>query len=655
MKRALRLVLSLALLLCIVQSNAQRRTNYNVLTDVKTKEIKGNRTPEVKVMDNKGAVVVYLIDEYHFPYDVSDNGQHVAIQGFGESTSYYWSEATGIVPMDGMAFAISDNGVIAGYFMKEDLGANVAGMWFPDVQQWSFLGMNPDAPTITDMEYNSAWAMTNDGSTLCVMQVDAEWNTISYLWTEADGYQILNHAAPSWSSRAMAISSDARVVAGHGCVDLGWTPCYWIDGTFHHIDENTLGEAMAVSDNGNYIAGYYDGMPGQAFIYDIANDVLSVYEDETGETSLSATCVANNGDAFGYSSSGFPPMPDMRRAFAISGNQLMTFNEYLAINGFEEAANWTFYSINSVTASGKTFSGAANIDGVDYSFILTIDESDCDGPTDLTYTIEDNNYDDVILNWNAPENPVDVTYEIYTGYTSQEPLVAGITETTYTIEDLEPGTYNYIVKANWGGECLSSGSNAVSPKIYSCPPSQMCNLTVELSDEYGDGWNGAYMEIKGADGNLLHKVELNNGYNLTIELPFCNDQLTFTWVSGEWDNEIGFIISKDGEVLYSIESITEPLGTFFEYEIMCYDNVEEIENETSVTIAPNPANTYFNIAAENISKVEIINALGQTVELINVDDNNVQVNTTDYDNGVYFVKVITSDAQATVKKIVVSK
>lgn len=74
MKRALRLVLSLALLLCIVQSNAQRRTNYNVLTDVKTKEIKGNRTPEVKVMDNKGAVVVYLIDEYHFPYDVSDNG-----------------------------------------------------------------------------------------------------------------------------------------------------------------------------------------------------------------------------------------------------------------------------------------------------------------------------------------------------------------------------------------------------------------------------------------------------------------------------------------------------------------------------------------------------------------------------------------------------
>ena len=70
---------------------------------------------------------------------------------------------------------------------------------------------------------------------------------------------------------------------------------------------------------------------------------------------------------------------------------------------------------------------------------------------------------------------------------------------------------------------------------------------------------------------------------------------------------------------------------------------------------PNPASNYFNIEGENIIKVEIYNAVGQVVEIINVNGSNVQINTENYNNGIYFVRVLTSDANVTVKKVVVSK
>ena len=70
---------------------------------------------------------------------------------------------------------------------------------------------------------------------------------------------------------------------------------------------------------------------------------------------------------------------------------------------------------------------------------------------------------------------------------------------------------------------------------------------------------------------------------------------------------------------------------------------------------PNPASNHFNIEGENIVNVEIYNAVGQVVDIINVNGNNAQINTENYNNGIYFVSVLTSDANVTVKKVVVSK
>ncbi len=666
MKKALHLMLALALFVCGFNVNAQRNANHNVMTSVEKQDAKKEtRAPEVRVMDVKGAAITIIDSKYHFPYDISDNKQHVAIQAFGESESYYWSESTGMIYINGTVFAVSDDGIVSGYYTNEQ-GVSVAGLWYSDVKEWQFLGMNPDYPEFfLDMDnpdYNGAWAMSNDGLNVGVMQFTADWETSTYIWNPNDGYTQLPNGT-STQTRPNGISSDGSVVVGHGTDEIGyWTVCYWKDGQIYTID-NIYGEAMNASPSGRYICGYVDGMEGNAFVYDIAGQELTQIANtlEVG-SSLSATCVTDNGDAFGYMAGGFPPMPDMRRAFAYVGGEVMYFNDYLLANGVGEAESWTIYSINNVTADGRTFIGAANIDGQDCSFIITLEESLCDGPTDLTYSIPENDYDNVVLNWIAPADPVDVTYEIYTGYSATEPIYAGITETSFEIEDLEPGTYTFLVRANWGGECLSNGSNTVKPTIYPCAAENMCELTFTMIDEYGDGWNNAYIQIVGTLSDMVYKVELKQGGSIeepvVLVLPLCHDTYTFTWVKGEWDAEIGFSIALEGEEIYKVDiaGITDTFElNFLNYEVNCAADVNEITAEDNIDIMPNPASNYFNIEGENIVNVEIYNAVGQVVDIINVNGNNAQINTENYNNGIYFVRVLTSDANVTVKKVVVSK
>mgnify|MGYP003397008900 FL=1 len=264
---------------------------------------------------------------------------------------------------------------MAGYYTN-DQGMVVSGLWHPDMQQWQFLGMNPDYPEFfTDNpDYNNAWAMSNDGLHVGIMQFGPDWSTTTYVWTPNDGYTQLPNGANT-QTRPNGMSADGSVVVGHGTDEIGyWTLCYWKDGELFEIP-NQYGEIMASSPSGKYVCGYLNGVEGNAFVYDTdSEEFTSIANTIEMGSSLSATCVTDNGDAFGYMSGGFPPMPDMRRAFAYMGGELMTFNDYLLINGVGEAENWIIYSINNVTADGRTFIGAANMDGQDCTFILTLEE-----------------------------------------------------------------------------------------------------------------------------------------------------------------------------------------------------------------------------------------------------------------------------------------
>ena len=60
-----------------------------------------------------------------------------------------------------------------------------------------------------------------------------------------------------------------------------------------------------------------------------------------------------------------------------------------------------------------------------------------------------------------------------------------------------------------------------------------------------------------------------------------------------------------------------------------------------------------NISARNISEVRIYNMVGQEVETFVTDENQCIIDMSDYNDGVYFVKINTEDEIIT-KKIILT-
>ena len=74
------------------------------------------------------------------------------------------------------------------------------------------------------------------------------------------------------------------------------------------------------------------------------------------------------------------------------------------------------------------------------------------------------------------------------------------------------------------------------------------------------------------------------------------------------------------------------------------------ENTRTFSIYPNPATTVLNVNAEGYNTLEIVNLLGQTVYTANATSN-MQINVSNLNNGVYFVRMNGENGTATQKFI----
>lgn len=310
------------------------------------------------------AVVTEMVDDYLFPSDISNDGSEVVIQMFGSNeTSFYWSEESGLLTIEGAATSISDNGVIAGSFTNANLPggqtATTAGTYDIAADEWTFLGINPDYPDVTGEDYNDAWGMSNDGQTLVGLQLYNTWSAVAFKWTGTNGYSNIGSSL-NYDSRASGISGNGEVIFGWSATDYGnWTPVIWHDETYTLLAPDDGGEAMCASDQGTYVAGV---VSESAFYWSEATGTVPF-----GSADHYPTTILDDGSAFGFVGV-FPP--ENRTAFYLdTDGNLMTFNDYAEARGMEDAQSWTFYSINAATADGNTFIGAAmNPSGQDVSF-----------------------------------------------------------------------------------------------------------------------------------------------------------------------------------------------------------------------------------------------------------------------------------------------
>ena len=129
----------------------------------------------------------------------------------------------------------------------------------------------------------------------------------------------------------------------------------------------------------------------------------------------------------------------------------------------------------------------------------------------------------------------------------------------YTLTNLSLATaYQVQVQANCGGGDLSAWTNPVIFTTDACMPADRCTINLDLTDSYGDGWNGASIQVMDATTNILLGEFSNTnvagaGETQSYTLSVCDGQvLNFVWVSGSYDGECSYeVTDANGEEIFA--------------------------------------------------------------------------------------------------------
>lgn len=165
---------------------------------------------------------------------------------------------------------------------------------------------------------------------------------------------------------------------------------------------------------------------------------------------------------------------------------------------------------------------------------------------DISWTLADTTQNNFVVAYGTETNP-----DLMTTITSATNNV--------TLTGLYNGTtYNVFVKAVCSAEDESDWSNMVTFTTAFCNEENSCLITVNMADEYGDGWNGdaalnVVDALTGITVATFKIMEDDNAYSATDSAYVCRGRLyNLVWQTGTYDDENSFtIISSTGDTIYS--------------------------------------------------------------------------------------------------------
>ncbi|MCL2435823.1 MAG: T9SS type A sorting domain-containing protein [Lentimicrobiaceae bacterium] len=256
----------------------------------------------------------------------------------------------------------------------------------------------------------------------------------------------------------------------------------------------------------------------------------------------------------------------------------------------------------------------------------------CETPVELSGSVYEN---EVVLSWKKPANNYCLLgYNIYRdGDKINESL---ITDTDYTDENLTPGTYLYQVSAIYEF-CESELTDGVSLIVLAC------ETPVELSGTDNENtaiisWN----EPENIDGVLL-------GYNIYRDDVMIN--ILPIKVREYMDEGL-----ENGIYLYQVSAIYEHC----ESELTDTVSVEITVGINDFTIAsfniyPNPTTGNVTFKGAGLNRVEIFEIQGRKLAGYENVNGILQINVSQYTNGIYFIKMYSDDHQIVTKRLIILK
>ena len=317
----------------------------------------------------------------------------------------------------------------------------------------------------------------------------------------------------------------------------------------------------------------------------------------------------------------------------------------------------------------------------------------CEPVRDLVYDV---NVQNVFLSWEAPQHDTPEWYEIYRD-TELLDLVEGL---TYTDPDVEEGTYNYCVYAAYDG----------FQSEYVCAEVEVCSAEPVTDFDYTFNGNGVTFSWTGDAPNYKiwvddldpvewegnsYSIMMENGFHAVQIVPLYGNctgmnaqfDIAVTNIAPEiqitevhegnittaWnlvDGVIGYNLYRNGELI--AENLTET--TYNDTEMVlnaqhCYTVASVFEkgvsdksvgacanyfsglseNDSKVSIYPNPTFDQVTIKCIGMSLIEVYTAEGKLVEHIKVEGDSCRLD--GLESGVYMLRIYLSDEVVTRKVV----
>src|SRR5690554_1654630 len=125
--------------------------------------------------------------------------------------------------------------------------------------------------------------------------------------------------------------------------------------------------------------------------------------------------------------------------------------------------------------------------------------------------------------------------------TFQSPLLITINEMAQLVE-----MHGYVLK---DFQLLAQATDKEFINQNNYQTKACCNITIDMFDSYGDGWNGATLEVI-IDGSSTNYA-FTNGSTKTVIITYCDGQnLEIIYNSGAWEGENSYTISNNHGIIF---------------------------------------------------------------------------------------------------------
>ncbi|MBQ3750619.1 MAG: fibronectin type III domain-containing protein, partial [Bacteroidales bacterium] len=168
-------------------------------------------------------------------------------------------------------------------------------------------------------------------------------------------------------------------------------------------------------------------------------------------------------------------------------------------------------------------------------------------------------------------------------------IVETVTTNSITLSNLEEGS-NHTVSIDVYANCTSQSEGSHLDKTFFVPCANSCDLVLNLTDSYGDGWNGNSISIY-QDDALLGTATISSGSSANFTYSLCSgSDISLRWTTGSYSSECSMVLTHNGVQIYS--GGAPSAGEFLHFEACPYCAAPGI---ASVAIDPDNATVVVTV------------------------------------------------------------